>query len=92
MYINDIYVSNILSTYASTVKYFITYHVLLNYVSLAPIIKFADLHKACQTSKGGKCPVGPPSGCATGSVSSVRNLTKVTTLYSTLVLFCTECR
>ena len=41
-----------------------TFHILLNYVS--PIIKLADLHKACQTSKGGgmpSCP--PPSGCAT---------------------------
>ena len=39
--------------------------IILNYVS--PIIKFADLHKACQTPKGGgrKCPVAPPSGCAT---------------------------
>ena len=63
----DINVSNILSIYASTVKYFTTFHVLLNYVS--PIIKFADLHKACQTSKGWPCPVAPPpappSGCAT---------------------------
>ena len=42
--------SNILSTYASTLNYFITLNVLLNHVS--PIIKFADLHKACQTSKG----------------------------------------
>ena len=50
-------VSN-LSTYASTLNFFITFHVLLNHVS--PIIKFADLHKACQTFRGGgKCPVAP---------------------------------
>ena len=50
-------VSN-LPTYASTLKYFITFHVILNHVS--PIIKFADLHKACQTSKGGQMPSCPP--------------------------------
>ena len=57
----EINVSSILSTYASTVKYFITFQVLFNYVSPAPIIKFADLYKACQTSKGGggKCRVAP---------------------------------
>ena len=43
---------------------FITFHVLLNYVS--PIIKFEDLHKACQTSRGGGANAQlPPSGCAT---------------------------
>ena len=57
----EINVSSILSTYASTVKYFITLQVLLNYVSPAPIIKFADLYKACQTSKGGgQMPSCPP--------------------------------
>ena len=40
-FVNDINVSNILSTYASTLNYFITFYVLLNHVS--PIIKFADL-------------------------------------------------
>ena len=57
----EINVSIILSTYASTVKYFITFQVLLNYVSPAPIIKFVDLHKACQTSRGGGANAQLPS-------------------------------